>query len=67
MNAAIREASCYACGKTGHLKRNCPGKGEVKLVGTQRDKLTCRYCHKSGHVEDQCYRKKSEKGKAKSS
>ena len=43
------EVTCYCCGQRGHIKPDCPKKGEE-----------CRKCGKIGHLQSMCKSSKSE-------
>lgn len=65
---AIREkGTCYNCGKTGHLKRDCKSKagsntGARPKQGKGTFKGDCRRCGRTGHKKVDCYVKKHRDG-----
>ena len=59
MMAATRQrgtpTGCFACGKQGHLKRNCPNKGTMnKQPSNVRQPGTCPKCKKGKHWANEC-------------
>lgn len=48
---------CFACGKEGHIRKNCPGSG-TKM--DDADKKKCFSCGKEGHICKNCPDRKFE-------
>jgi len=58
-NRNNQNTGCYRCGKTGHIARNCRGKGEDKRE-QRHEETRCFRCEKSGHIARYCRVKISE-------
>ena len=65
----MNERSCYNCGKTGHVRANCPAPKKKSQVGTKGStgakkpfKGTCNRCGRTGHVAKKCFAKKTKGG-----
>jgi hypothetical protein len=48
------QQTCYKCGKTGHIKRDCP-------VMRTKSSLQCGHCGKKGHNDGDCWKKHPDK------
>ncbi|KAK0540130.1 hypothetical protein OC844_008094, partial [Tilletia horrida] len=48
-NAKNGDGTCYGCGKTGHIREECPVAKHLGPGG-----IICWKCHKKGHTSNEC-------------
>ena len=55
--AAVAPVLCYACGKTGHTRKNCPESAPMASKPSQNSRgpvPVCHFCDQTGHVKKDC-------------
>jgi hypothetical protein len=55
-NAGGKTITCYACGKTGHMSKDCRSKNKVRREINNNTERTVTYyaCNKTGHYSKEC-------------
>ncbi|KAI5345183.1 hypothetical protein L3X38_013060 [Prunus dulcis] len=46
-------ATCHGCGQTGHLRRDCPQRGQTSGP-SRRSGVSCYHCGQTGHYRSEC-------------
>lgn len=51
-NTSGRQITCFSCGQTGHINRQCPNKNTGRQSNASG--LRCYHCQQMGHIQRDC-------------